>query len=225
MKPLDGKGGAPGIKRSPWPPALSSLSVSGSIMTLLLSSPSSEALQIPKTVNALYISHCPFTTSRQVTPYLLNLSFQLTALSINFPMPCLPYNALDNILVLCPNLTYLLVAVDYITAHMFDETNAYAGHPLRQLDLDSSGHLGVDMKVAPNDLFIAVAEERLSGLRRVRVSERLGWLKGARRRKDTIDLGDMLEAVGRESGDGIECGVWEFEGVVVMGSRESWMCT
>lgn len=86
------------------------------------------------------------------------------------------------------------------------------------------------MKVAPNDLFIAVAEERLSGLRRVRVSERLGWMGGGRRRRqDTVDLGEMLEAVGRESGEREACGVWEFGGaggVVGMGGGEgSWMCT
>lgn len=139
-------------------------------------------------------------------------------------MPCLPYNALDNVLVLCPNLRYLLIAADYISSHLFDEGNARPGHPLRQLDLESSGHLGVDMKIEPNEIFFAVAEERLTGLRVVRVSQKLGWTVGAKK-QDAEDLGEMLETVAREAGekDVEKCGVYELP--EWGGWRDTGMCT
>lgn len=105
------------------------------------------------------------------------------------------------------------MAVDYISCHIFDEENTPVGHPLRRLDLESSGNLGVEHKVMPDEVFIAVAEERLSELRIVRVSKRLGWM--SRNRSNVVDLVDLLEAKSEERGVGRkedeEVGVWEFD--------------
>lgn len=65
----------------------------------------------------------------------------------------------------------------------------------------------------PDEVFIAVAEERLSELRIVRVSKRLGWM--SRNRSNVVDLVDLLEAKSEERGVGRkedeEVGVWEFD--------------
>lgn len=165
------------------------------------------------TLRELQISHCPFARDASIRNLLNRLSQQLTSLSIGYGIPCLPYNALDKIFVMCPNLTKLLVAVDYISCHMFDEENTPAGHPLRRLDLESSGNLGVEHKVTPDEVFIAVAEERLSELRIVRVSKRLGWM--SRNRSNMVDMVDLLEAKSEERGanrkEGEKVGVWEFD--------------
>ncbi|KAI5845974.1 hypothetical protein BZA05DRAFT_342117 [Tricharina praecox] len=198
-----------------WPKRLESFSLSGAILDYFL-----HETQLPETLHELHISHCPFTRSGSVIRLAAALSLQLTSLSITYPMPCLAFNALDNILNMCPHLTYLLIAVDYISNHFFDFG---LGHPLKRLDLDSSGNPGVEHKVSPNDVFIAVAEDRLPDLRIVRVSRLLKWV--VREKGDVDDLVDMLEAKAREAtaapaaGDDVDddddiasadVGVWEF---------------
>ncbi|KAI5779110.1 hypothetical protein EDC01DRAFT_621882 [Geopyxis carbonaria] len=189
-----------------WPPRLQRLSLGGSILGHLLREPA-----LPPHLAQLSLSHCPFTRLHSVIGLLTALAPQLTTLSICYPMPCLPHNALDTLLSICPHLTYLLVSVDYISSHFFDDQSLPERHPLRQLDLASSGNLGVERKVSPNDVFIAAAGA-LHALRIVRVSSRLGWMKdpdkirdvAARRdakrlRQDVGDLVDMLEAKAEEA--------------------------
>lgn len=192
-----------------WPARIEKFSLAGGISNSFLINAT-----IPPTLRELQISHCPFAKDPSIRNLLNRLSQQLTSLSIGYNIPCLPYNALDRILVICPNLTKLLVAVDYISCHMFDEENTPVGHPLRRLDLESSGNLGVEHKVTPDEVFIAVAEERLAEIRVVRVSKRLGWM--TRNRSNVEDLVDLLEEksnerdVGAQKGDE-EVGVWEFD--------------
>ncbi|KAA8914629.1 hypothetical protein FN846DRAFT_770926 [Sphaerosporella brunnea] len=194
-----------------WPKRLERFSLSGAI----LDSFGTETC-LPENLQELHVSHCPFTKTPSVVRLLSALSPQLTRLSITYPMPCLSFNALDNVLNLCPGLTYLLVAVDYISSHFFDHGH---GHPLRRLDLDASGNPGVEHKVSPNDVFIAVAEERLQSLRVVRVCRLLKWIE--REREDVEDLVEMLEAKAGEAGEILvgsvgeeeeekQIGVWEF---------------
>lgn len=194
-----------------WPAQIEKFSLAGGISNSFLITAT-----IPTTLRELQISHCPFARDASIRNLLNRLSQQLTSLSIGYGIPCLPYNALDKIFVMCPSLTKLLVAVDYISCHMFDEENTPVGHPLRRLDLESSGTLGVEHKVTPDEVFIAVAEERLSELRVVRVSKRLGWM--SRNPSNVVDLVDLLEAKRDERvGDGERrdteetVGVWEFD--------------
>ncbi|KAF8244639.1 hypothetical protein K440DRAFT_609075 [Wilcoxina mikolae CBS 423.85] len=185
-----------------WPKKLEQFSLSGAILDYFETG-------LPESLHSLHISHCPFTKQISILCLLSSLSPQLTTLSLSYPMPCLPFNAMDNVLNFCPNLTYLLVAVDYISSHFFDEENIPPRHPLRRLVLDSSGNPGVEHKVGPNDVFIAVAEDRLPALRVVRVSKRLKWV--SRERRDVEDLVEMLEAKAREAGEENQpAGVWEY---------------
>ncbi|RPB08729.1 hypothetical protein P167DRAFT_538976 [Morchella conica CCBAS932] len=188
-----------------WPARIEKFSLAGGISNSFLINAT-----IPPTLKELQISHCPFAKNASIHNLLNKLSQQLTSLSVGYNIPCLPYNALDKILIMCPNLTKLLVAVDYISCHMFDEDNTPVGHPLRRLDLDSSGNLGIEHKVSPDEVFIAVAEERLSELRIVRVSKKLGW--SVRAQSNMEDLVDLLEAKSEERGEnGAGVGVWEFD--------------
>jgi hypothetical protein len=188
-----------------WPQRLERFSLSGAIPDYFLL-----ASDLPETLHELHISHCPFTRQTSVLCLLSSLSAQLTTLNIRYPMPCMRFNAMDNVLNLCPNLTYLLISVDYITGHFFDDACSSRGHPLRRLDLDSSGNPGVEHKLSPNDVFIAIAEDRLPCLRVVGVSEHLKWVQ--RERDDVDDLIEMLEAKSAEAGEkaGTKVGLWEF---------------
>ncbi|TGZ82020.1 hypothetical protein EX30DRAFT_339926 [Ascodesmis nigricans] len=211
-----------------WPPRLKRALISGSVLLHLLREPS---LILPPTLTDLSISHCTFINHIQLSSFLASLAPQLTSLAINFPMGSLPFNALDNILTILPNLRYLSVAVDYISRQFFLPPNVSRGdkthppHPLRQLDLESSGHLGTDMKIGPNEIFDAVAEGGLGCLRIVRVSKKLGWTK-KEMREDAEDLAELLETVAREAGETGEegsVGVWELKDWGAW--RESNMCT
>lgn len=111
-------------------------------------------------------------------------------------------------LIICPHLEKLTIAVDYVSAHLFEEENSPAGHPLRWLNLDSSGNPGVEIKITPDDIFIAVAEERLSELRVVRAGKKLGW--GEKSKRMVVDLNELLETRAEEKGE-TGAGVWIFE--------------
>lgn len=191
-----------------WPKRLERFAISGAVLDYFL-----HEKALPATLQELHISHCPFTKKSSILCLVSSLSAQLTTLSITYPMPRLPFNALDNVLNLCPNLECLLLAVDYISNHFFDAVASPPDHPLRRLDLDSSGYMGVEHKISPDDIFIALAEDRLSSLRIVRVSSRLKWLE--REKEDVDDLIEILEEKAQRSGDplgcGSEVGVWEFD--------------
>ena len=111
-------------------------------------------------------------------------------------------------LIICSHLKKLTIAVDYVSAHLFEEENSPAGHPLRWLNLDSSGSPGVEKKITPDDVFIAVAEERLSELRVVRARKRLRWGEDSKRM--VADLDELLETRAEEKGE-TGAGVWIFE--------------
>ena len=139
--------------------------------------------------------------------FLLNKwSTQLKVLEVNYHISTLPHNAMDKILVTCPNLEKLRVAVDFITHRLFDEENAPLAHPLKRLDLDSSGYPGAEHKLKADHIFICLAEGRLSCLRIVRLSEKLNWV--AKDKEGVDDLVQVLET--RIDATNGVAGVWEF---------------
>ena len=167
-------------------------------------------LNAPASLNELHISHLSFARQTAINNFLGRIASQLTVLEVNFHIPMLPYNALDKVLVMCPNLVKLSVAVDFVTYHLFDEENTPAGHPLKQLDLDSSGVDGTELKLKSDDLYICLAEDRLQKVRIVRINERLNWMQ--REEEDVMDLISLLESRvdEKEKAEGALCGVWEF---------------
>ncbi|KAG0138577.1 hypothetical protein HOY82DRAFT_511977 [Tuber indicum] len=187
-----------------WPPRLKRFSLAGRIGDSFLINTC-----LPPTLHELQIAHCPFVKDTSIKYLLNNSSHQLTVLSINYHIPCLGFNAFDKVLIICPHLEKLTIAVDYVSAHLFDEENSPSGHPLRWLNLESSGNPGVEKKITPDDVFIAVAEERLSELRVVRASKRLGW-EQENSKSMMMDLNELLETRAEEKGE-TGAGVWNFE--------------
>lgn len=186
-----------------WPPRLKCISLAGGIENSFLTN-----TRVPSTLHELQIAHCPFVKDSSIKHLLNKASHQLTVLSINYHIPCLGFNALDKVLIICPHLKKLTIAVDYVSGHLFEEENSPAGHPLRWLNLDSSGNPGVEKKITPDDVFIAVAEERLSELRVVRARNKLGWRANSKRM--VVDLNELLETRAEEKGE-TGAGVWIFE--------------
>jgi F-box-like len=172
-----------------WPPNLRALTLAGGISDNFLLT----AKNIPPTLDTLTIEYCPFAKGSAIRNLLAQLAPQLRNLKVSYHIPTLHYNALDQLLLICPQLHTLTVAVDYISSRFFDEENApKPSHPLYLLSLESSGNLGVGQKIGPNDIYIAVCEGGLANLRQVRVSERLGWTSDEMK-ADVRDLVDLLE--------------------------------
>ncbi|KAI9779813.1 MAG: hypothetical protein M1839_007126 [Geoglossum umbratile] len=178
-----------GVNCFTWPPSLRALTLAGGISdTFLLT-----ANNVPPTLDTLTIEYCPFAKGSAVRNLLAKLAPQLTNLKISYHIPTLHYNALDRLLLICPYLHTLTIAVDYISSDFFHEDNApNPSHPLYLLTLESSGSLGVDQKIGPNDIYIAVCEGGLSNLRQVRVSQRLGWTSNEMK-TDVSDLVHLLK--------------------------------
>ena len=118
---------------------------------------------------------------------------------------------MNDILEICPCLRSLNVAMDFINHAFFDKAcrTVSTSHPLASLTLTSSEKLLVD-DVLCDLLFFAVSDGSLGNLRRVKVSKNAGWSDGLGR-KGMEELNELLEALGRENGQGELAGVWEYE--------------
>ncbi|CAK3781250.1 F-box domain [Lecanosticta acicola] len=220
-----------------WPPNLEHLSLSGGIDAHFLHG----AVAFPSTLRSLTIEHCPKAKGfalmhllRTAVRPLPNLE-QLKLANL----PRLSGSALDNVLLILPGLTRLSISVDYITPAVFDFDvgsheevmeafqitpedipPTYRHHlgmdkkcELEVLELTNSGNPGVEDKVSPIDVLIAIDEGTLPNLRQVRVANSLLWHSSATA-SDSEALADALQeaATKRKEGGGLETGVWTFEG-------------
>lgn len=156
-----------------WPPKLSFLRLSGGISDDFLSKSN-----FPATITQIEFSHCPAVKHDGFENILRRFGNNLTSLKVQYPMPGLKDNSLDSVFRFCPHLTYLEVAVDYLSNTFFDEENLpYLPfeRPLRSLYIDSSGMLGTSNKIDAIDLAIALSDDRLPCLKNVSCTVKLGW--------------------------------------------------
>nr|QEJ80702.1 F-box domain-containing protein [Teratosphaeria zuluensis] len=209
-----------------WPPNLEDLTLSGGIDAHFLHG----VVAFPQTLRSLTIEHCPLAKGFAVT-HLLKKAIRplknLQALKIRH-MPRLSAHALDDVLFLLPQIRKLSTSVDYITPAIFDEGHFHhfkgplseldettlpappepLVHKLHTLELTNSGNPGVEDKISPIDIMIALDEGSVPNLRVVRVAQSLHWHSNATM-SDTEALADaLLEASRRdwESGEGVFAG-------------------
>ncbi|KAF3161964.1 hypothetical protein EYR41_007352 [Orbilia oligospora] len=171
-----------------YPALLQSLSICGCIIDSTILASGSP----PTTITSFSASHLPFVRMGALRTYINMLAPQLTSLSVLHPIPHLPHNFLDKIFLSCPHLLRLTASVDFMTAHIFDEENCVAEHPIERIDLDCSGGMGSEFKISSDDISIALMEGRLRRLRVVRASKRLGWARRSEEKKRVEDLAELL---------------------------------
>jgi len=165
----------------------------------------------PESLTELRIAHA-FARHGSIKNLLNRLSSQLKVLEINYNISTLSHNAMDKILITCLGLEKLRIAVDFVSHRLFDEENTPVNHPLKRLDLDSSGSLGAQHKLKADHIFICLAEGRLPHLRILQISEKLNW-----RDRDAQGVEDLAEVLESRKTDLDEVvGVWEF-GVISPG--------
>jgi len=159
-----------------WPPRLKRLFLSGALDANFLQG----IVQLPKTLEELTIEHLPLAKGSAVRMLLETIALEgvpLKYLKLS-NMPRLSDTSLDNTLALLPNLETLSISVDYITSNFIDTDfqNLRPGDlKLRALELTNSGNPGVEDKLSPIDIIIAMDDEVMPLLRQVRVAKSLGW--------------------------------------------------
>jgi hypothetical protein len=211
-----------------WPPNLKELCLSGGIDAHFLHG----IVSFPPTLRHLTIENCPNAKSHAVT-HLLKKAVRplpnLESLKIAH-MPRISRYALDDVLLLLPQLKSLSISIDYVSDALFDPThfhhNAHSipeedaslpspakgaspiGPNLRSLELtaSSSSHT-LDDSLTPIDILIAVVDDALPKLRQVRVARELAW-DGPVWREDLERLVGVLQEEARQ--DWVRC-EWVFE--------------
>ncbi|KAI5357554.1 Putative F-box domain, leucine-rich repeat domain superfamily [Septoria linicola] len=213
-----------------WPPNLEDLCLSGGIDVHFLQG----VVSFPDSLRSLTVEHCPMAKTGAILHLLRTAMRPLPNLEILklSNLPRLIGNSLDDVLVILPGLTKLSISVDYITPQVFDLGTDRAVHglpdiwlppgprhgaepqcQLRTLELTNSGNPGVEDKITPIDVLIAVEDGSLPKLRQIRVAKSLFWQSGSNA-DETSALGDALQdaAAKSELADEMESGVWTFDG-------------
>ncbi|KAK3707262.1 hypothetical protein LTR37_012263 [Vermiconidia calcicola] len=214
-----------------WPQNLQDLTLSGGIDAHFLHG----IVAFPSTLRSLTIEHCPNAKGFAVT-HLLKTAVRplakLESLKIAH-MPRLSSHALDDVLFLLPQINRLSVSVDYVTPALFDEGHFHhlkhslptftaegeeqqpsPSSPLvhkniRTLELTNSGSpSGIEDKITPIDIMIAIDEGSIPNLRQVRVAKSLLW-QSSSTREDVEALTEALQEGARRDWEGR---VWVFEG-------------
>lgn len=225
-----------------WPPNLENLSISGGIDSHFMHG----VVTFPQTLRSLTIAHCPMAKGFALLHLLRNAVRPLPNLETLKVAHCprLVGSSLNDVLLYLPGLTKLSVSVDYITPAVFDlnpnEWTIEAARmcaeiapvripsprhrwtqgrtcQLRTLELSNSGNPGVEDKISPIDVLIAIDEGTLPELRNVRAAKSLMWHTNAIA-EDAEALADRLkESAGNRDGtDGAETGVWTVDDRILL---------
>lgn len=210
-----------------WSPHIEHLSLSGGIDGHFLHG----VVTFPQTLRSLTIEHCPQAKGYAITHLLktaVRPLRHLESLKIRF-MPRLSSHALDDILFLLPQIQRLSLSVDYITPALFDEGHfnhmqhkhilpaisiptegdddqlatiePLQHNNLRTLELTNSGDPGVEDKISPIDIMIAIDEGSLPKLRQVRVAKTLLW-HSSLNASDAEALADVLIEASKSDWEG-----------------------
>jgi hypothetical protein len=167
-----------------WPPKLRELWLSGAVNDELLACP------LPATVRHLSFQACPEVTLLGVLSLLERQGAQFTRVATLYPLP-FPSDALNWLLLLCPNLLDYEGYIEYFQSAFFE--NIPIAHPLERLSLDSTGGLLDDRnKISAHHIIRAIEAGRLSNLNEVHWTVQLRWGDSS---PEVLDLLDLLAGV------------------------------
>lgn len=182
-----------GYQEFKWPVNLKYLKLSGNITNDFL-----QGISFSKTIDFLEFAFCPKINEHSIYMVLGKIGDNIKYLSIHYPMISLSSNSLDYIFRYCSNLITLKLTVDYCSKWIFCEnmlTRLRYPRPLHTIVLESSGNLGNSFKIHPDDLTIAIAENRLPCLKVLKISSKLGW------DIHSDDMEDLICCIENQNGD------------------------
>lgn len=157
-----------------WPPNLWYLRLQGGVSDTFAMN-----VRFPHTITCLEFAYCPNLTSSGLDYILGNIGINLKRLSITYPMPKIGDQGADHVFYYCPNIRSFCVDVAYISWELFGDeylvTLEEYDRPLKNIVIESVGYMGMCDKLTPNDITVAVDEERLPCLKTLGLSSLLGW--------------------------------------------------
>ena len=202
------------LRSCSWPAKLRELHISGGIRDEPLVSLST----LPPTLSSLTIGNCPHLSMLSIGNILKNKGSQLRHLEIVAPIPALAqyHKPLSGYMIHVPNLLHLKISLDFISPlFLLLGRDREGPYPLRQLDLDCFDPAICDDFTA-FDVWCAICDEGIGGVRKVRVHRRLGWTATREGKKWIKEVDELLKALARE--DGANAAIDENEaGVVLFG--------
>lgn len=157
-----------------WPKRLTYLRLQGGVTDKF-----ARSVRFPGTITNLEFAHCPHLTKVGLNNILSNIGINLLNLSITYPMPLIGDDGADYSFYYCPNLINYHIDLSYISWELFSEDLLILleeyDRPLKNIIIESASYMGMCEKLTPNDITIAVDENRLPSLKRLGLSSMLGW--------------------------------------------------
>lgn len=168
-----------------WPPKLQRLQLSGSVHGKFLVDLGQHPENFPPTLTHISISYAPKIVEGELLFFLQSLGSQLLSLEI-MHLPRLREGSLDSILTVCPHLTHLVIAIEYISFDLGEQPPHWGPHmweqslPLDSLTILTSGHHHPESAsyFTPADLWELIDKRYLGRLQHIRVAESTGWRHG-----------------------------------------------
>ncbi|KAL6925695.1 hypothetical protein ACO0SA_000296 [Hanseniaspora valbyensis] len=153
-----------------WPPNLEDVTLCGNITNDFIST-----CFLPVNLKKLSICYCPLLDDISIFKILDRCGYTLESIQFGYPLTKLREDSLDNVLRYCSSsLKELTIVADYVSKYFFlDESNIATN--LHTLTIDCSGSLGQINKIHPDDVTIALMENRLPALKTLYISIKIGW--------------------------------------------------
>ncbi|XBW35671.1 hypothetical protein QEN19_001242 [Hanseniaspora menglaensis] len=155
---------------SVWPPNLVDVTLCGNVTNSFIS-----ICFLPTNLKKLSIAYCPLLDDVSIYKILDRCAYTLETIHFGYPLTKLRSDSLDDVLRYCSGtLKELTILVDYISKYFFLDDSHVATN-LQTLTLDCSGSLSQLNKLHPDDLTIALVENRFPALKTIYLSAKIGW--------------------------------------------------
>ncbi|KAH3899206.1 Pfu1p SCDLUD_004637 [Saccharomycodes ludwigii] len=171
-----------------WPRNVKYLKLSGSVTNDFIMN-----CDFPRSLQKLELAYCPLLNELSIYKILSQIGDNLETLIFQYPMPSLQANSLDFMFKYTGSrLKTVQIVVDYCSKWLFQDEDTIIPC-LETIYLQCSGSLGQAFKIHPDDLTVAIMENRIPCLKNLYVSCKLGWDMNS---DDVEDLLNVLEDQG-----------------------------
>ena len=204
------------IREVAWPTNLRELRISGGLSDETVVS----LTTLPQSVSSLSIRNCTRLSMLTIRPLLEIRGDQLHRLEIVAPITALQVSRgpLDNVLNWAPNLRYLQISVEFLTADSFATDEDDKKHEsLKTLYLHCFDPALCE-DVFPSDVLEGIFFGKLTGVRILGIHERLGWKDNDRDIQGLWQINTLLKQQAKEDGPEAEIPVGD-AGIRFYGTR------